>query len=776
MEAASTLPGLKDLFPEHFFQQLNQTGSPSQLGSVLPQSPALSQATSSSRQHEMQHFNQQQPHPEQMIFPHTYQHPNYSAGSHTMKPSYDGGQQEGYMFAPDMGMGPGVHNSGGMSMGGGGVGPGGFGGGARTDGDDDGMDDGEDGDGDEAEDDFGTEKRRHSCSQCGKRFNRPSSLKIHLNTHTGAKPFACPHPGCGRSFNVSSNMRRHYRNHARRSAPAPLPSSSYPIPYTKSTRGRPAQSYRQQQQQQQPANGQHVSENPNGYGQPQMYHGGGPTHAQLYPRKSDMRTRTGSHGQSVGSGVGGHPPTPPYTEESEFGGAEHERGNEGEYPYGGGYDSGGGYEGAPGPFSGPYGGFGAGPPGPLYAANALQQQQSSLHAGMQVPIVEMAFPVDPMLDPNLGGDQDADAEGEVDPDADAEGEAVDAEGDDDAEGEMEGEELGNGAGAPLCVTDIGSGGHGPKGLRWRRPASANSPSSPVKAKGRGKGTPQAPAGLQFRQILVPMGDPAQYAQYQEHYAQYGYPYPFPVQAPVNGSLNGNGAASNGSPGGTPYPPPGYVAYPAMYAYAAPQQGHATSAMRTSGVSASLKAKAGVKDAAKPSAKEPEKEENEKPNPRTLPQSNARASARRPSVEGAIPGTVPDPPYPMYTYPPPSQPQSTALERGAAKMEGEGVEKKGEEPEMKESGKRTRVLSSKAASLVESEPASLPSPESEDDADAEEDGDDGDDDDDDYLDAKKRRASKKAGKPSPRKRQKGAPPTHGRSTRASAAAAAAVTTA
>ncbi|KAH8107337.1 hypothetical protein DFH11DRAFT_1194224 [Phellopilus nigrolimitatus] len=765
MEAASTLPGLKDLFPEHFFQQVNQTGSPSQLGSVLPQSPALSQATSSSRQHEMQHFNQQQPHPDQMIFPHTYQHPDYNAGSHTMKSSYDGGQQEGYMFAPDMGMGPG-----GMSMGGGGVGPSGFGGGARTVGDDDGMDD--------AEDDFGTEKRRHSCSQCGKRFNRPSSLKIHLNTHTGAKPFACPHPGCGRSFNVSSNMRRHYRNHARRSAPAPLPSSSYPIPYTKSTRGRPAQSYRQQQQQQ-PANGQHLSDNPNGYGQPQMYNGGGPTHAQLYPRKSDMRTRTGSHRQSASSGVGEHPPTPPYTEESEFGGAGHERGNEGEYPYGGGYDGdgGGGYEGAPGPFSGTYGGFGAVPPGPLYAANAHQQQQSGMHAGMQVPMtmavpVEMAFPVDPTLDPNFGGDQDADAEGEVDPDADAEGEAVDGEGDDDAEGEMEGEELGNGAGAPLGVTDIGSGGHGPKGLRWCRPVSANSPSSPVKAKGRGKGTPQAPAGLQFRQILVPMGDPAQYAQYQAHYAQYGYPYPFPVQAPVNGSLNGNGAASNGSPGGTQYPP-GYVAYPAMYAYAAPQQGHATSAMRTSGVSASVKAKAGVKGAAKPSAKEPEKEENEKPNPRALPQSNARASARRPSVEGATPSAVPDPPYPMYTYPPPSQSQSIAREGGAAKMEGEGVEKKKEEPEMKKSGKRTRVLSSKAASLVESEPASLPSPESEDDAEAEEDDDD--DDDVDYLDAKKRRASKKAGKPSPRKRQKGAPPTHGRSTRASAAAAAAVTT-
>lgn len=39
-------------------------------------------------------------------------------------------------------------------------------------------------DGEEEED---GERRRHPCPQCGKRFNRPSSLKIHLNTHTGAK-------------------------------------------------------------------------------------------------------------------------------------------------------------------------------------------------------------------------------------------------------------------------------------------------------------------------------------------------------------------------------------------------------------------------------------------------------------------------------------------------------------------------------------------------------------------------------------------------------------
>ncbi|KAK0209465.1 hypothetical protein IW262DRAFT_1250093, partial [Armillaria fumosa] len=54
---------------------------------------------------------------------------------------------------------------------------------------------------------------KHVCQTCHKSFNRPSSLRIHVNTHTGATPFQCPFPGCGREFNVNSNMRRHYRNH-----------------------------------------------------------------------------------------------------------------------------------------------------------------------------------------------------------------------------------------------------------------------------------------------------------------------------------------------------------------------------------------------------------------------------------------------------------------------------------------------------------------------------------------------------------------------------------
>ncbi|TFK44418.1 hypothetical protein BDQ12DRAFT_672961 [Crucibulum laeve] len=58
---------------------------------------------------------------------------------------------------------------------------------------------------------------KYECSYCGKGFNRPSSLKIHLNSHTGEKPFICPVESCGRSFSVLSNMRRHARVHTQNS-------------------------------------------------------------------------------------------------------------------------------------------------------------------------------------------------------------------------------------------------------------------------------------------------------------------------------------------------------------------------------------------------------------------------------------------------------------------------------------------------------------------------------------------------------------------------------
>ncbi|KZT23255.1 hypothetical protein NEOLEDRAFT_1180297 [Neolentinus lepideus HHB14362 ss-1] len=68
--------------------------------------------------------------------------------------------------------------------------------------------------------------KKHTCRICLKRFNRPSSLKIHETTHTGIKPFKCHWEGCGRLFNVNSNMRRHFRNHITSQRAKALRSSS----------------------------------------------------------------------------------------------------------------------------------------------------------------------------------------------------------------------------------------------------------------------------------------------------------------------------------------------------------------------------------------------------------------------------------------------------------------------------------------------------------------------------------------------------------------------
>lgn len=55
---------------------------------------------------------------------------------------------------------------------------------------------------------------KYECAWCGKRFSRPSSLKIHHHSHTGEKPFVCPVHNCGRTFSVQSNLRRHQKCHA----------------------------------------------------------------------------------------------------------------------------------------------------------------------------------------------------------------------------------------------------------------------------------------------------------------------------------------------------------------------------------------------------------------------------------------------------------------------------------------------------------------------------------------------------------------------------------
>nr|XP_045608118.1 zinc finger protein 764-like [Procambarus clarkii] len=48
-----------------------------------------------------------------------------------------------------------------------------------------------------------------SCPQCGRFFLRPVDLGRHLRTHTGEKPFACPH--CSFRSAQSGNVYRHIK-------------------------------------------------------------------------------------------------------------------------------------------------------------------------------------------------------------------------------------------------------------------------------------------------------------------------------------------------------------------------------------------------------------------------------------------------------------------------------------------------------------------------------------------------------------------------------------
>ncbi|CAF1298476.1 unnamed protein product, partial [Didymodactylos carnosus] len=57
-----------------------------------------------------------------------------------------------------------------------------------------------------------TEGRINRCRICGKIYARPSTLKTHMRTHSGEKPYKCDK--CSKAFTQAANLTAHLRTHS----------------------------------------------------------------------------------------------------------------------------------------------------------------------------------------------------------------------------------------------------------------------------------------------------------------------------------------------------------------------------------------------------------------------------------------------------------------------------------------------------------------------------------------------------------------------------------